>query len=257
MFILNYSVNLWCNTCVIPPFHVKKAEETRQSAAAGTLLYMRTFANEMKKIIIFLTLMLLFCGIGYTLEKDQLGFSASVPYGRGNIQMNFLIDKPFGWGCGTGRQEYDCPCVDADTDGELVIPDSTTMPDGQTVSVNWISRGSFQSCPKLTKIHIPNTVRYISDLSFAGCNSLREITIPDGIRGIFPQAFIGCTGLRRVRFLSSQPPGVHYIDAFDEITYATATLVVPAEATERYQHCPLTHRFRYHAEILPLYKETH
>ena len=218
---------------------------------------MRTFAFEMKKIIIFLTLMLLFCGIGYTLEKDQLGFSASVPYGRGNIQMNFLIDNPFGWGCGTGSQEYGCPCVDADIEGELVIPDSITMPDGQTVSVNWISRGSFQSCPKLTYIHIPNTVKYISDLSFAGCNSLREITIPDRIRGIYPQAFIGCTEVRRVRFLSSQPPEENYFGTFDEITYATATLVVPAEAVEHYQYSPLTNRFRYHAEILPLYKETH
>lgn len=211
----------------------------------------------MKKIIILSTLMLLFCGIGYTLEKGQLGFSASVPYGKGNIQMNFLIDKDWGWGCGTGSQEYDCPCVDAETEGELIIPDSITMPDGQMGSVNWISRGSFQSCPKLTKIHIPNTVRYISDLSFAGCTSLREITLPDSIECIYPQAFIGCTSLRRFRFLSSQPPKNYYIDIFDETTYTTATLVVPVEAAERYQHCPLTHRFRYHAEILPLYKETH
>ena len=211
----------------------------------------------MKKSTTFFAMLLLCCGIGYTLEKNQIGFSARVPYGKGTIKMNFLIDKEGGWGCGTGSQEHNCPCVDVDTEGELVIPDSIIRPGGQTVSVNWISPGSFQSCPRLTHIHIPKTVKYISDLSFEGCTSLREITFPDSVLIIYPLAFKGCTGLRRVRFLSSQPPKSYYYDNFEETTFATATLVVPAEAADRYLHCPLTYRFRYHAEILPLYKETH
>ncbi len=211
----------------------------------------------MKKIIIFLTLMLLFSGIGYTLNKNQIGFSVSVPCGEGNIRMNFLLDKNWNWGCGTGSEEYGCPCVDADTEGELVIPDSITMPDGQKVSVNWISRGSFQSCPNLTKIQIPNTVKYISDRSFAGCASLREITFPGNLEIIYPEAFSGCSGLRRVRYLSHNPPMIYHGDKFDDEVYAVATLIVPAEAYERYISNPMNHRFRYHAEILPLYKETH
>ena len=207
----------------------------------------------MKRIITFITL-LLCCGIAHTLKEDQVGFTASVPYGKGRIKMTFLIDKA--WGCGTGSQEYNCPCVDADTKGELIIPDSITMPNGQMGSINWISRGSFQSCPNLTKIQIPNTVKYISDLSFAGCPSLHEITLPKNLECIYPQAFLGCTGLRRVRFISLFPPRGYYNDTFEETTYATATLVVPAEAFKHYTNYPLTHRFRYHAEILPLYGET-
>ena len=207
----------------------------------------------MKKIIAVSILMLLFCGIGYTLGKGQLDFFASVPYGKSNIQMNFSLSKS--WGCGTGSSEYGCPCVDADTEGELVIPDSITMPDGQKVSVNWISRGSFQSCPNLTKVQIPNTVKYISDRSFAGCASLREITLPGNFECIYPEAFSGCSGLRRVRYLSHNPPMTYHGDKFDDEVYAVATLIVPAEAYERYISNPINHRFRYHAEILPLYKE--
>ncbi len=209
----------------------------------------------MKKITTFFTMLLLCCGIGYTLEEGQDSFTASVPYGKGSIQMTFIMDGK--WGCGTGIWEYNSPCVDADTEGELVIPDSITRLDGQKVSVNWISRGSFQSCPNLTKVQIPNTVKYISDRSFAGCASLREITFPGNLEIIYPEAFSGCSGLRRVRYLSHNPPMIYHGDKFDDEVYAVATLIVPAEAYERYISNPMNHRFRYHAEILPLYKETH
>lgn len=209
----------------------------------------------MKKITTFFAMLLLCCGIGYTLEEGQDSFTASVPCGKGSIQMTFIMDGK--WGCGTGIREYNSTCVDADTEGELVIPDSITRPDGQKVSVNWISRGSFQSCPNLTKVQIPNTVKYISDRSFAGCASLREITFPGNLEIIYPEAFSGCSGLRRVRYLSHNPPMIYHGDKFDDEVYAVATLIVPAEAYERYISNPINHRFRYHAEILPLYKETH
>lgn len=210
----------------------------------------------MKQLTTFIIL-LICCGIGYTMEEGQVGFTASVPCRKGSIQMRFLMDKDWGWGCGTGSQEYNCPCIDANAKGEFIIPDSIITPNGEMVSINWISRGSFQSCPGLTKIHIPNTIKNISDLSFAGCSSLREITLPKDLVCIYPQAFIGCISLRRVRFLSIMPPRSYYNDTFDEATNATATLVIPAETAEYYLSNPLTHRFRYHAEILPLYKETH
>ncbi len=209
----------------------------------------------MKRFTLFCLILLLFCGIGYTLNPGQVGFTASVPYGNGSIKMNFVIDGNSEWGCGTGSQDYNKPCVDEDTEGELVIPDSITGPDGRAFPIQWISRGSFQSCPKLTHIHIPQTVKYISDLSFSGCTSLQEITFPERLKTIYPQAFLGCTGMRRVRFLSHHPPGCYYNDTFEETTYATATLVIPAEAAEHYINYPLTHHFRYHAETLPLYKE--
>ncbi len=209
----------------------------------------------MKRIALFSLILLLCCGIGYTIGGKDVVFTVEVPNGKGTIKMDFVIDGDTVWGCGTGTQDYNKPCVDEDTEGELIIPDSITAPDGRTFPIQWISRGSFQSCPKLTHIHIPNTVKYISDLSFSGCTSLQEITFPERLKIIYPQAFLGCTGLRRVRFLSSQLPRNYYNDTFEETTYATATLVIPAESAEHYLNCPLTHRFRYHAETLPLYKE--
>ena len=208
----------------------------------------------MKRIALFSLILLLCCGIGYTIGGKDVVFTVEVPNGKGTIKMDFTFDSNWGWGWGIGNQHYNTPCVPADTEGELIIPDSITTPDGSTMPVKWISQGSFQSCPNLTRIQLPSSIMAISDLSFSGCTSLREITLPDSLVIIYPQAFLGCTGLRRVRFPSFQPPRSYY-DTFEEVTYATATLVIPVETAEWYLSNPLTHRFRYHAEVLPLYKE--
>lgn len=206
----------------------------------------------MKRIGVFCLTLILLCNIGSTpLEGEKIFFTTDVPFNKGTVKMSFHITCD--WGCATGTQEYYTPCIPAETEGEFTIPDSITVPDGRVLPINWISRGSFQSCPKLTQINIPKTVKYISDLAFQGCTSLREITLPDSIKTIYPQAFIGCSSLRRVHFCYYQPPRCYNDDTFDETTYATATLVVPVETAEYYLSNPLTHRFRYHAEVLPIY----
>ena len=203
------------------------------------------------KRFIFCLVLLLCGGIGYTLEKGQVGFTANVPHGKGTITMRFHFN-PTGAACAVGDEEYYKTCIPADTEGEIIIPDSIAY-DGESHTIKWISRGSFQSCPNLTRIKLPSNLRSISDLAFQGCTSLREITFPDSIKTIYPQAFIGCTALRRVRFCYYQPPRCYNDDTFDETTLATATLVVPFETAEYYLSNPLTHRFRYHAEVLPIY----
>ncbi len=207
------------------------------------------------KRFIFCLVLLLCGGIGFTEEKEDVSFAADIPFGEGNISMHFHFN-PSTSACAVGEEEYYKTCIPADIEGELIIPDSIAF-EGGNRPILWISRGSFQSCPNLTQITLPSNLRSISDLAFQGCTSLCEITFPDSIKTIYPQAFIGCTALRRVRFCYYQPPRCYNDDTFDETTYATATLVVPAETAEYYLSNPLTHRFRYHAEILPLYKETH
>ena len=209
----------------------------------------------MKRVILFNLILLLCCGIGSKLLEGEVPFTANVPFGKASIEMTFHVNAKRSK-CGTGIEAYNTPCIPVDTEGEIIIPDSVSFED-KTLPVKFISQGSFQSCPKLTRILLPSSLRSISDLAFQGCTSLREITLPDSFEVIYPQAFIGCTALRRVRFLSPQPPRSYNNDTFDDVTCATATLVIPVEATEAYLCNPLTYRFRYHAEILPLYKDSH
>lgn len=185
--------------------------------------------------------------------KSEMPFTYPVPFGNDTLSMVFHT----GWGTdavAVGLEEYNKPAISADTEGELVIPDSVVF-EGVTAPVRWISRGSFQSCPKLTAVRLPKNLKAISDLAFEGCTSLREITFFDSLKVIFPRAFIGCTALRRVRFQSPTPPASYGNDTFDEAAYATATLVIPARSAEAYLSNPLSYRFRYHAEVIPLYSE--
>ena len=205
----------------------------------------------MKKIVTISAIMLLCSGIGFTEEKEDVSFAADIPFGEGNVTMRFPFN-PSTLACAIGDEEYCKTCIPADIDGELIIPDSIAF-EGENRPVLWISRGSFQSCPNLTRIKLPSNLRSISDLAFQGCTSLCEITFPDSIKTIYPQAFIGCTALRRVRFFSATPPQSYGNDTFDDAAYAKATLVVPVETAEYYLTNPLTHRFRYHAEVLPIY----
>ena len=216
-------------------------------------LFIRTFASAMKKIVIISAILLLCSGIGFTEENEEVSFSADIPHGRGTVTMRFHFSHSKS-ACAVGDEEYNKTCIPADLDGELIIPDSIVF-GGKNCPIKWISRGSFQSCPNLTRVKLPSNLRTISDLAFQGCTSLREITFPDSINCIYPRAFIGCTALRRVRFLSATPPKSYDNDTFDDVTYATATLVVPVETAEHYLSNPLTYRFRYHAETLPLYRE--
>lgn len=210
---------------------------------------------KVRNYLFLFLITILLSGMVYALQERKVFFTASVPYNSRTLEMGFHYDT-FLWGCATGYEEYNRPCIPADTEGELIIPDSMACVDGRMIPVAWISRGSFQSCPKLTNIRLSKNLLTISDLAFAGCKSLQEITFPYSLEVIFPRAFIGCTALRRITFLSPEPPRSYNNDTFDEVTYATATLVVPAQSSELYLNDPISYRFRYHAEELPLYTDT-
>ena len=205
----------------------------------------------MKRLITPFLLIVAFSA--YAVFKDEMPFTYPIPFGNDILSMSFHPGLNTN-AVSVGLQEYNKPAIPADTEGELVIPDSVVF-EGVIVPVCWISRGSFQSCTKLTRIQLPNKLEAISDLAFEGCTSLREITFPDSLEVIYPRAFIGCSALRRVRFLSSAPPRSYNNDTFDEATYVTATLVIPARSAKAYLIDPLCYRFRYHAEMIPLNNE--
>lgn len=208
----------------------------------------------MKRYLFFLTL--LFTIAAYALLEGEVNFTHPIPSSEGTLSMTFHAhpQQNIMVSVAVGTEEYQQPSIPSDFEGSVFIPDSVPF-EGRMLPVLWISRGSFQPCPKLKEVRLPNSLLSISDLAFEGCTSLHEITLPASLDVIYPHAFIGCTALRRVRFLPSTPPKSYNNDTFDEVTYATATLVVPAAAADAYLCNPLTYRFRYHAEELPIYNK--
>lgn len=57
---------------------------------------------------------------------------------------------------------------------------------------------SFEHCPNLTEIILPDGVTSIKDFSFSYCSSLRSITIPDSVTSIGRDAFSRCESLTAI-----------------------------------------------------------
>lgn len=184
-------------------------------------------------------------------EKNN-AFMVPVHTSEGKVPMAFRKSKS-PYSIAVGYEEYNRPAVPIETKGEVFIPDSVDTPDGMRLQICWISRGSFQCCRDITKIHLPSTVETISDLAFQDCKSLREITLPDNLHIIYPQAFSGCDALRRIFLRSSNPPITYPGGTFEEKLMSTTTIVYPAASADKYQKDHLFSRFRYHTEFIPTY----
>ena len=159
-------------------------------------------------------------------------------------------DSPF---VATGYEEYSHPAIPATTKGEIFVPDSVAASNGRYLSVCWVSRGSFQGCKMLTKVHLPHTISTISDLAFQGCDSLREVTLSDSLRIIYPQAFWGCFALRRINLRCPYPPLTYREGTFEGHSLNTATIVVPFGSVDSYRNDKTFSSFRYHAEHIPTF----
>ena len=110
----------------------------------------------MKRIALFSLILLLCCGIGYTIGGKDVVFTVEVPNGKGTIKMDFTFDSNWGWGWGIGNQHYNTPCVPADTEGELIIPDYY-----KGLPVTQIGSRAFYRCNKITKIHFTEFIERI------------------------------------------------------------------------------------------------
>lgn len=201
-------------------------------------------------LILFLFLVQLPLSLVSAQEKSA-PFFVQVRTDKGKVSMAFRTGESE-YDCFVGYHEYNKPCIPVETKGEIFIPDSIVTPNGQTWPVRWISRGSFQGCQNITKIHLSHSIEFISDYSFQNCKSLREITLSDSLQSIYPRAFAGCNAIRCITFKTPYPPRTYIEGTFEESILNTATIVVPAGTTDRYRKDNLFSRFRYHAELLPI-----
>jgi len=184
-------------------------------------------------------------------EKKGKGFMVQVRTDKGEIPVRFYeTEEHHAW---LGYGEYNHPAIPIDMTGEIFIPDCVTTPDGHRLVVNGISRGAFQGCRNIAKIHLPNTIQYISDYSFQFCSSLREINFPGKLKVIYPLAFENCNALQRVFMRNINPPFVYAEGVFSERSRQTLTIVY--YFTNKYVTDPYFSKFRYSTELIPSYSE--
>ena len=185
-------------------------------------------------------------------QDENVPFIVQIHTDKGELPMTFRVDRG-NQHVAVGYQEYNRPAIPIESKGEIFIPDSITTPDGRCLRVRWLSRGSFQGCQNITKIHLPHTIESISDLAFQNCKSLREITFPDSLQVIYPQAFSGCDALRRIILRSPNPPQTYTEGPFEGSLFDRTTILIPNGSADKYRMDNLFSRFRYHAELIPTY----
>ncbi len=185
-------------------------------------------------------------------QERNAAFIVQVCTDKGKVPMAFHTCRA-DYGCFVGYQEYNRPAIPIETKGEVFIPDSVLTPDGRTLPVRWISRGSFQGCQNITKVHLSHAIEYISDLAFQNCKSLREITLSDSLKHIYPQAFMGCNALQRVILCSPNPPRTYAEGTFEQGLLNTTTVIFPSVSAKKdWEYSDFSH-FRYHVELIPTY----
>ena len=102
-------------------------------------------------------------------------------------------------------------------------------------TVTYMGSECFYYCSQLSQITLSNAITQIDMRNFQGCTSLTQITIPSSVKTIAVDAFKGCTALTNVT-CQSVSPCTHKDRAFDNSTYTSATLWVPAGSKTAYQN---------------------
>lgn len=124
---------------------------------------------------------------------------------------------------------------------------SITIPN----SVTSIGGCAFYECSGLASITIPNSVTSIGNYAFAGCSSLTSVTIPNSVTSIGDCAFYNCSGLTEVISEIEEPFSIStYV--FDDSTYGTAILYVPAGTVAAYKATSGWNNFTNILELNPI-----
>ena len=118
--------------------------------------------------------------------------------------------------------------------GDVVIPEEVTFM-GTTYQITRIGNDAFYSCVGMLSVEIPNTVTSIGDTAFGECQYLASVTIPSSVTSIEDYAFTECYNLRDVTCLAITPPTLYGQGVFEQNTYTSCILKVPAESVSDYQ----------------------
>ena len=94
------------------------------------------------------------------------------------------------------------PCLPADTEGAVVIPDTIGG-----LPVTLIDSGAFMGCWKITGVVVPSSVTRINSRAFADCLALTNVVLPPTLEWIDGEAFMGCREITDVVV----PSSVRYI----------------------------------------------
>lgn len=107
---------------------------------------------------------------------------------------------------------------------------SITIPE----SVKTIGSYTFQNCSELSLVTIPHNVTSIGSSAFNNCSGLTSITIPNSVISIGGYAFYDCTSLIDVYCYAENTPSTSS-DAFENSSFSSATLHVPAGSVSAYK----------------------
>jgi hypothetical protein len=118
--------------------------------------------------------------------------------------------------------------------GDVVIPEEVTFM-GTTYQITRIGDDAFYSCFGMLSVEIPNTVTTIGNNAFGECQYLASVTIPSSVTSIGDYALIECYNLRDVTCLALTPPTLYGDETFEQNTYTSGILKVPAESVSDYQ----------------------
>ena len=178
-------------------------------------------------------------------EGDET-WTVVLPTNRGAQQVTFSTRKEFDMAV-VGSGMADGCCIDTTFAGRLTLPDSVTAPDGRRYVVGGVASNAFSRCRRMQVVDLPRHLELIENYAFLDCGALQQLVIPADMKEILSSAFIGCKSLDRVETLAQRPPDL-FVDAFDDRTFNTATLIVPDGAMEAYMATDAWPLFKYRME---------
>lgn len=178
--------------------------------------------------------------------ESDVTWTVVLPTNRGAQKVTFSTRREFDMAVVGSGMVNEC-CIDSAFAGWLALPDSVTAPDGRRYVVGGVAMNAFSGCRRLLGVDMPSHLEFIDNYAFLDCGTLQHVVIPAEMKEILSSAFIGCKSLDRVEVLGLQPPDL-FVDAFDDRTFNTATLIVPDGAMEAYMATDAWPLFKYRME---------